>query len=223
MSDGTESARGRLTRERVLQAALELVDAEGLDALSMRRLAADLGVEAMALYHHADSKGGVLDGLVEMIFAEAHRRLDEGRPARTVRAELHRIGRTLLDVASSHPHVLPLVTTRLLAVPLARRPAAVLRLPDRVLGLLTEAGVDRRSAVGAYRAFSGWVLGYAVVDLRAVVDAPDDPEPAIRLGLHRLRTDFPYLRVLAPTMATGGGEHEFVRGLDALMDAWQVP
>lgn len=223
MTDETEPARARLSRERVLAAALELVDAEGLDALSMRRLAADLGVEAMALYHHADGKDGVLDGLVEVIFAEAERRLDEGRPARKVRAELHRIGRTLLAVASSHPHVLPLVTTRLLSVPLARRPAPVLRLPERVMALLVDAGVDRRSAVGAYRAFSGWVLGYAVVDLRAVVDAPDDPEPAIRLGLHRLRTDFPHLRELAPLMAEGGGASEFVRGLDALMDAWKVP
>lgn len=223
MSDETAPVRGRLTRDRVLAAALELVDAEGLDALSMRRLAADLGVEAMALYHHADSKDGVLDGLVEVIFAEAHRRLDEGRPARKVRTELHRIGRTLLEVASAHPHVLPLVTTRLLSVPMARRPAAVLRLPERVMALLLAAGVDRRSAVGAYRAFSGWVLGYAVVDLRAVVDTPDDPEPAIRLGLHRLHTDFPHLRDLAPLMAASGGEHEFVRGLDALMDAWKVP
>lgn len=223
MSSDSEPERGKLTRERVLLAALELVDAEGLDALSMRRLAGDLGVEAMALYHHAENKDGLLDGLVEVIFAEANRRLDEGRPARKVRTELHRIGRTLLDVGTEHRNVLPLVTTRLLDVPLTRRPAAVLRLPERVLDLLVGAGVDKRSAVSVYRAFSGWVLGYAIVDLRAVVDAPDESEPAFRLGLHRLHADYPRLRELAPLMAVGGGENEFVRGLDALMDAWKVP
>lgn len=223
MSEAPAPERGRLSRGLVLGTALELVDREGLDALSMRRLAAELGVEPMALYHHATNKDGLLDGLVETVFAEAHARLDAGRPARKTRNELHRIGRALYEVASSHPNMLPLVTVRLLHVPLARRPDSVLRLPERVLDVMVKAGVDGRRAIAAYRAFSGWVLGYTIVDLRAVVDAPDEPDPAFRLGLYRLHSEFPNLRELAPVMATGGGEREFIAGLDALLDAWGIP
>ncbi|NUU22067.1 MAG: TetR family transcriptional regulator [Streptomycetaceae bacterium] len=223
MNRESESSRGKLSREAVLAAALDVVDREGLEALSMRRLAADLGVEPMALYHHASSKEGLLDGLVERVFDEAHQRLDAGTAKRKPRAELHRVALTFYDVATSHAQVLPLVTTRLLSVPLARRPGSVLRLPERVLTLLIDAGVDERSAIGAYRAFSAWVLGYAIVDLRAVVDAPEEPDPAFRLGLHRLHMDYPRLRALAPIMAEGGGEAEFRKGLDALMDTWGVP
>ena len=66
---------GRLTRERVLAAALALVDREGLSALSMRRLGTELGVEAMALYRYASSKDSLLDGLVEALYLELEERL----------------------------------------------------------------------------------------------------------------------------------------------------
>src|SRR4051794_35847891 len=66
---------GRLNRERVLTAALVLVDREGLSALSMRRLGAELGVEAMALYRYAASKDALLDGLVEALYLELEERL----------------------------------------------------------------------------------------------------------------------------------------------------
>src|SRR4051812_47064186 len=66
---------GRLSRERVLAAALALVDREGLSALSMRRLGAELGVEAMALYRYAASKDALLDGLVEALYLELEERL----------------------------------------------------------------------------------------------------------------------------------------------------
>src|SRR5690606_28180815 len=66
---------GRLSRERVLAAALRLVDDEGLSALSMRRLGAELSVEAMALYRYAASKDALLDGLVEALYLELEERL----------------------------------------------------------------------------------------------------------------------------------------------------
>lgn len=66
----TAAVRTPLSRERVLAAAMELVDAEGIPALTMRRLAADLGVEAMSLYHHVPGKEGLLDGLAEAVLVE---------------------------------------------------------------------------------------------------------------------------------------------------------
>ncbi|WP_432066356.1 TetR/AcrR family transcriptional regulator [Streptomyces sp. C10-9-1] len=234
---------GRLSRERVLGTALELVDREGLSALSMRRLGAELGVEAMALYRYAEGKEGLLDGLVEAFFTELHARLDAAAPAEARppgaggeqgtaradapgsdgaphwRAELHRMAAGTYRLALDHPQVVPLLATRMLAVPLARRPAAVLEQHERVLALLREAGLDGAGSAAAFRAYSGWVLGYVLVELRAVVDDPDEPDPAFRLGLHRIPArELPLLRATAPSLAERAGLRDLAAGLDALLD-----
>jgi AcrR family transcriptional regulator len=218
------AGRQPLSRQRILDTALAIVDREGIQALSMRRLAADLDVEPMSLYRYADGKEGVHEGLVELVFAEAHAVLDADPAGEspTARGEMHRIGLALYRVAVAHPHVLPLLTGRLMTVPLARRPASVLRLPERVLARLAAEGVPDGKAVGAYRAFSAWVLGYVIVDLRAVVDQPEEVEPALRYGLYQLRRDYPALRHVAPLLAEGGGEGEFLTGLDALLDWFDI-
>ncbi|QNP62934.1 TetR/AcrR family transcriptional regulator [Streptomyces genisteinicus] len=216
---------GRLSRERVLAAALEIVDREGLTALSMRRLGAGLGVEAMALYRYAPSKDALLDGLVEALYTEVGEALaaDGAEPDRTepdgARAQLRRAAVATYRVALAHPHVVPLLATRILSVPLARRPRAVLREHERVLALLAAAGVPDPAAPAAYRALMSWLLGYLFVDLQAMVDNPDEADPGFRLGLHRIPVqDFPRLRDLAPALAEPGGEAELTAGLDALLD-----
>ncbi|MGW0130444.1 TetR/AcrR family transcriptional regulator [Streptomyces sp. NPDC003299] len=231
---------GRLNRERVLATALELVDREGLSALSMRRLGAELGVEAMALYRYAEGKDALLDGLVEAMHLELHARLDADRPdaddtgaagtkaadtdADDWRAGLHRFARTLYDVCLDHPHAVPLLTTRLLAVPMARRPLPVLRSHERVLALLEKAGLEESTTAAAFEAVLGWLLGYVSVELRPMVDNPDEPDPAFRLGLHRLPSqELPTLRRLAPAVAERGGPEGLAAGLDALLDRFTKP
>ncbi|MER6347150.1 TetR/AcrR family transcriptional regulator C-terminal domain-containing protein [Streptomyces sp. NPDC001595] len=253
---------GRLSRERVLASALEIVDRDGLSGLSMRRLGAELGVEAMALYRYASGKDALLDGLVEAFCRELEQDLGEeperspasGRraeparapdrevgPARAPdreveaaealdrrvesgqaadwRAELRRIALTTHRVALRHPHVVPLLATRLLSTPLARRPAAVLRSDERILALLAEAGLSERQAVGLHRAFTAWLLGSLLVELRAMDDAPEEPDPAFRIGLHRIPArELPHLRATALAMAEPGGPGFLVDGLDALLE-----
>ncbi|WP_326789608.1 TetR/AcrR family transcriptional regulator [Streptomyces sp. NBC_00151] len=218
---------GRLSRKLVLAAALGLVDEEGLSALSMRRLGARLGVEAMALYRYADGKDALLDGLVEALYLELEERLTAGSapegsttpgPA-AWRDELHRIARASYEVCLAHPQVVPLLATRMLAVPLARRPPAVLKEHERVLALLHEAGLGRARSAAVFRAFTGWVLGYVSVELRAMVDNPDEEDTAFRLGLHRMPPqELPRLREIAATLAERGGQDGLAAGLDALLD-----
>ncbi|GAA2487708.1 TetR/AcrR family transcriptional regulator [Streptomyces longisporus] len=214
---------GRLNRERVLAAALALVDREGLSALSMRRLGAELGVEAMALYRYAPSKDALLDGLVEALYLELEERLSAEAEAvadgPSWRAELHRIARATYDVCLAHPQAVPLLTTRMLAVPLARRPLAVLKDHERVLALLGEAGLDGAGAAAVFRAFTAWLLGYVSVELRPMVDNPDEQDPAFRLGLHRMPPqELPGLREAAPALTEPGGPEGLAVGLDALLD-----
>lgn len=221
---------GRLSRERVLAAALELVDREGLSALSMRRLGAELGVEAMALYRYAAGKDSLLDGLVEALYLELEERLTGGADATAQqptdsgasgwRAELQRIARALYDVCLAHPQVVPLVSTRMMAVPLARRPLAVLREHERILLLLRKAGFDDARAASVFRAYTAWVLGYVSVELKAMVDNPEESDPAFRLGLHRIPAqELPVLREIAPALAESGGPEGLSAGLDALLDS----
>jgi AcrR family transcriptional regulator len=233
---GDKGHYGRLSRERVLASALELVDREGLSALSMRRLGAQLGVEAMALYRYSPGKDALLDGLVETLYVELGDVLiadttgpgpkgsarSSGQPH--WRAEVHRIARATYRVITAHPHAAPLLATRMLAVPLARRPPAVLRDHERVLALLGEAGLNDHDASVVYRAVTAWVLGFTLAELRATVDDPEEPDPAFRLGLHRMPArEFPRLRAVTPSLAKQGGLRDLAIGLDALLDAFVPP
>ncbi|MFD5740445.1 TetR/AcrR family transcriptional regulator [Streptomyces massasporeus] len=221
-----DGRHGRLSRERVLAAALDLVDREGLAALTMRRLGAELGVEAMSLYRYAPGKTALLDGVVEALFLELEKRLarapaPEAAAAASTewRAELHRIARITYQVCLDHPEGAPLIFTRFTEVPLARRAPAVLRDHERVLGALWDAGFDERRAAPVLRAFTAWILGYVSVELRAVVDNPREPDPAFRLGLYRMPSEeFPRLRATAPALAERGGPEGLAAGLDALLD-----
>ncbi|MFF1710098.1 TetR/AcrR family transcriptional regulator [Streptomyces sp. NPDC058268] len=215
---------GRLTRERVLATALEVVDRDGLSGLSMRKLGGELGVEAMALYRYAAGKGALLDGLVEAFYQELEedltaKRQEEQHPqGDDWRQELKHIALATHGVALRHPNMVPLLATRLLSTPLARRPAAVLRSDERVLALLHGAGLGDRRTVEVHRAFTAWLLGYLLVELRAMDDEPGEPDPAFRLGLHRMPAqEFPRLRATAIALDGQGGQEQLAAGLDALL------
>lgn len=233
MNEGDQPARrasdrgryGRLSRERVLASALQLVDEEGLSALSMRRLGSALGVEAMALYRYAPSKDALLDGLVEALYLELEEKLTPAAEEEPDwRDQLHRAAGAMYEVCLAHPQAVPLLATRMLAVPLARRPSAVLRDHERVLTLLRAAGFDEPSTAALFRAYSAWLLGYVSVEVQPMVDNPDESDPAFRLGLHHLSPrELPTLRESAPALAERGGPEGLAEGLDALLDRFGRP
>ena len=223
---GDSGRSGRLTRELVLSSALELVDREGLHALSMRRLGAELGVEAMSLYRYAQSKEALLDGLVEAMHLELHERLAAETDADTAttrgappwRSDLHRIARAMYDVCLAHPRAVPLLTTRMLATPMARRPLPVLRSDEQVLTLLREAVANEADTVTAFHAFTAWLLGYISVELRPLVDNPEESDPVSRFGLHLISAqELPAVRATVPALARRSGPESMAVGLDALL------
>lgn len=117
----TRTRLTRLTTEQVLATALEIVDREGVDALSMRRLAQALDRDAMSVYRYAENKAALLDGVVELVLRE----LVIDPDAQDWTQELRLLAHRYRDLALAHPNVVPLLVTRPpLATPLAYGPWA---------------------------------------------------------------------------------------------------
>ncbi len=205
---------GKITRAVVLAAALALIDAEGADALSMRRLARALGRDPMILYRHAPNKAALLDGVTETVLAQLT--VDPADPDWA--AQLRTVARHYRALALAHPNVVPLLVTRPLATPLALRPPGTLRPLEDILALLTRAGFSGADALSIYRALFGLLHGHILNELQELVDNPDETDDLLRLGLHRLPlAEFPHLRSLATILATYDGAAELERGLDILL------
>lgn len=158
-----------LTRDEVLRAALRIIDAEGLEALSMRRLASDLGVKAMALYHHFPSKGSILDGVTNAIVREM--RLPEPLPDSWV-DQLVEMVVAFRSALTSHPNAVPLMVTRPLGPP-----EEAMVTPATVL---TAQGFDLERLTEMYQALMALTFGHALVSTvsRSAAEEPERGEGA---------------------------------------------
>ena len=221
--------RPALTREQILTAALQIIDEDGVEALTMRRLGQSLARNPMAIYRHAADKDALLDGVVEHVAAQlvAPRRPDRnghgdgdvsGEGDHAWEAVLRRIAHTFRRVALAHPHVVPLLLTRPLSGPLAVRPLGTLRQLEELLELFVTAGFDPQGALHAARLFTGFLYGHVLHELQDQIDNPDETDDLLRLGLHRLPlTQFPRLRSLAAVLATYDGATELDEGLSIVL------
>jgi len=208
--------RPRLTRREVLATALRLIDEEGVDALTMRRLGRALDRDPMRLYRFAASKDALLDGVVELVLEELE--VPSSAPAQTwsdvLRATAHRYRR----IALRHPHVVPLLVTRPLATPLGLRPLGTLRPLEALLDLLVAAGFAPHGALHAYRLYMGFLQGHVLTELQERVHDPDETDALLRLGLYRLPPrEFPRLRSLATALTEFDGAKELDEGLDIVL------
>ena len=156
----TADARPRLTRERVLRAAIEQADAGGLEALSMRKLAESLGVAPMALYRHVANKDDLIDGMVDVVFGE----IDVPAAGGDWKTEMRGRALSVRDAMARHRWAIGLMESR-------RNPGpASLRHHDAVIGSLRAGGFDMAMAAHAYS-----VVGRLHLRVRAHED-----EPAVR-------------------------------------------
>ena len=208
--------RPRLTRREVLATALRLIDEEGVDALTMRRLGRALDRDPMRLYRFAASKDALLDGVVELVLEELE--VPSSAPPQTwsdvLRATAHRYRR----IALRHPHVVPLLVTRPLATPLGLRPLGTLRPLEALLDLLVAAGFAPHGALHAYRLYMGFLQGHVLTELQERVHDPDETDALLRLGLYRLPPrEFPRLRSLATALTEFDGAKELDEGLDIVL------
>jgi AcrR family transcriptional regulator len=214
-ADGSSATgAGKITRDAVLATALHLIDRDGADALSMRRLAHALGRDPMSLYRHTPNKAALLDGVTEIVLAQLS--VDPADPDWA--GQLRAVGRDFRRLALAHPRVVPLLVTRPLATPLGLRPRGTLRHLEDILTLLTRAGFSGADALHIYRALFGFLYGHILNELQEVIENPDETDDLLRLGLYRLPIgEFPLLRNLAPDLARYDGAAELDRGLDILL------
>jgi AcrR family transcriptional regulator len=221
MSESLDSpvAPPPISRDQVLRAALAIVDLEGVEALSMRRLGRALGRDPMAVYRYADTKTALFDGVVELVLGD----LTVDSTDDDWQSQLREVARRFRAIAVAHPHVVPLLVTRPLATPLALRPHGTLRPLEATLALLTRSGFSDVEALHIYRLFFGFLEGHVLNELQELVDNPEETDDLLRLGLHRLPIkEFPLLRGLAPALATYDGAAELERGLDILLAGLEV-
>ena len=207
---------GDISRALILQAALAIVDRDGVDTLSMRRLSEAVGRDPTVLYRHIPDKAALLDGVAEIVLTQLA--VDTADPDWV--GQLRAVARDFRELALAHPNVVPLLVTRPLTTPLGRRPPGMLRPLEDILTLLTNAGFSAVHALHIYQLLFGFLYGHILHELQELIDRPEETDDFLRLGLHRLPiTDFPLLRSLAPALAAYDGAAELDRGLDLLLPA----
>ncbi|MEU3316217.1 TetR/AcrR family transcriptional regulator C-terminal domain-containing protein [Streptomyces sp. NPDC006662] len=197
-----------LSRERIVEAAGALVDAEGLEALSTRRLAAALGVSGPSLYNHFRTKDAILEAVADAVSARVDLSMFDGARAGADadwRGALHAWAHSYRDALADHPNIVPV-----LARGPGRRPAG-LRLADAVFGAMTAAGWPPAHATRIGALMRYFILGSAVGSFaRGFVDDETAYDPA----------DYPHLgqaHLLADRQREVD-EGAFETGLTALLD-----
>lgn len=198
------AGRQPLSRRRVLEEAVRFTDREGLEALTMRRLGSELGVEAMSLYNHVPNKSALLDGMVEVLLGE----LEVPPPAHDWEERIKEGYRAFRRLAHEHPNVFPL---------LVNRPPDTMDgawLVEELLRTLRLAGLDRETALHAFRALSSYAFGYAMAEIRGFALEP----ASSRLGARSLSpAKFPNLCELAPYLEEVDHDREFEFGLEVII------
>ena len=195
-----------LARERIVDAAMRIIDDEGLDALSMRRLGAELGVNPMAAYYHVPNKAALYDLVVDAVMTGVDTSVID--PAAPLADQLKLAARAYRAAILAHPHAIPVLAARSL------RSAAALRPVEPFLGILFAAGLTADEALAAVDAVAQYILGGAVGYYHHIVDS----EAGEQREFEALDpSEFPHMsRVLAEGHYVGY-EAEFEFGLDTIV------
>ena len=208
-----ETRRTPLTRERVVAAALRIMDAEGLDALSMRRIGRELGVEAMSLYNHVADKDDVLAGIVELVMSE----FDPPPSHGDWREDARNAAREWRRLLTRHPNVMTLMAER--RKPLTN-PASV-RPMDAAIGVLRRAGLDVRDAAQAFHAFGAHIMGFVMMEQGMMLGHGEGDEEHLRMHAEFTEMvsagELPYLTEALPALHDCAADVQFEYGLDLLI------
>ncbi len=217
MSRAEETAtepRARLSKERVLQAAVTLAARDGIESLTMRKLADELGAGAMSLYPYVPNKDRLLDGMVDIVFGEIElpSTRDDWKAAMRKRALSTR------EALRRHPWAIGLMEGR------TNHGPANLSLHNAVLGCLRAAGFSIEMTVHAYSVQDAYIYGFALQERDMASESPDDFAAEAQRQMHEYHdvlADYPHLvEVVGGYVARAGYDYatEFLFGLDLILD-----
>lgn len=226
--DATGLNRG-LDREKVVQAALRFIDGHGAQALTMRALAAQLGVGPMALYRHVTGREDLLEAVVAMLLRDLHEDLD-AELSGTWQGYLQTLAHAVRRIAVDHPDAFPLVATRHPAAPWLRPPLRSLDMVEHFLTTLHRHGFTDQQVASAYRAFSSFLLGQLLLEaasrgaktspVEMAFDEGDAQVPntdgQVDLGNH------PETMRLRPMLSEDHSDEEFETSLETLLDRLEM-
>lgn len=208
----TTKAREKLSRERVVDAALDIMDREGLEAVTMRRVAREVGVEAMSLYHHVADKDDLLDALCARVMTDFRIPEVDDRPW-TDRARHG--AREWRRVLKSHPNVIALFAER--SKPMTEVDS--LRPMEYALSLIMESGADERAAVQVFNVMGGYIMGFVMMETGQMFTAgaldAQNPDPAAVAPTFPAG-QLPCIAAALPHLATCDPDEQFEFGLDLL-------
>jgi AcrR family transcriptional regulator len=220
---GSRPRREPISQEAIVTAAIGLLDREGLAALSMRRLAEELGTGAASLYWHVGSKDGLLDLVLDEIIGEA--KVPDPDPGRW-QEQLKEVARGQRRISLRHPYIVRISIGRIPMGPNA------LRFSERVLGILRAGGLPPRLAVQGYLLLIATINGFTI-DETGVDDVPDpaanvpptDPDSrqqAANMARDYIAslpaTQFPNMTALADEFALADPDERFDLLIDIFVD-----
>ena len=204
-------ARTPLTRDRILEAAVDLADRAGIESLTIRRLATELDVKPMTLYHHVDGKEAVLDGMIDLVFTEI------ALPDRELAWPDAVRGRCLSarEVLVAHPWSVPLMESR-------RSPGpATLGHHEAMLACFLESGMSLQLTAHAYAVIDSYVYGFAIQEANVPVQgASGDEDAASQIAAQFSDDQHPHLVRFSTEHVLRPGYHfgdSFEYGLDLLL------
>lgn len=205
-------SRSRLSRERVLRAAIAHADAGGLEALTMRTLAEELGVAPMALYRHIANKDDLVDAMVDVVFSE----IDLPASSAGWKIAMRQRAISAREVLSRHRWAIGLMESRTNPGP------ANLRHHDAVIGTLRAAGFTTEMAAHAYSLVDSYIYGFALTQMNLPFDTSAEVAEVAQNMLQPFpRNDYPNLVEFIAEHAMKPGYNygdEFVYGLDVILD-----
>jgi len=207
-----EAARVPLSRERVIDAAIRLADEGGIESLTMRRLAQELGVEAMSLYYYVANKDEILNAIADVVVSE----WDLPSPGAEWKAAIRRTAISAHEVLVRHPWAASLVLSGAGVSP------ARLRYMDSILGSLREAGFSEGQTDHGYHALESHIMGFALWEVGMNLGSAEELAALARSFLEQLSEDeFPYVAEhvhhhLKPRSPEDEGSFAF--GLDLILD-----
>lgn len=205
-----KTTRERLTRDRIIDAALQVMDADGLEAVSMRRVAREVGVEAMSLYNHVRDKDDLLAGIRVRVFSQfAFPELGED-PYQNGR----RVAVAWRDLLKAHPNMLELLAED-------HEPPSSLeafRAMETALSVLRSMGVPPEEVVQVFHAFGGYIQGFTMMEQQMDFGTNGD-DAKLRVIAKTLEAEpLPCVAAALPYLADCDLEAQFRLGLDLMLE-----